>query len=157
MNTSDAANPANPATAEAPAATVKVSAVVTLNTKIAETIAGSSEVVLNKVIKTLADKEIDKRATSLLAGLEAANAARSELRKLDRPDVKPNLGRDGKPVGEGTYTEARIKEIKKVTEKLAKIERAIDKATDKSDYADLFNLKSLIEQGDKAAEGVIVE
>lgn len=125
----------------------------TISEQVAESIASAAPNVLPSVVKILADRETDRRAKALLAGIEAAFATKKELTKLERPDIKPNLDKDFKPIGEGWFSEARAKEIKKVRERLAKIEKAIEKATPadgaKPDYNELFNLKSLIEQADK--------
>lgn len=152
-------NDNNPAPAiPAPVAEVKPTAVFNINDKVAAVISGSNPKVIDTVVNQLADRETTKRATALLDGVEAANRTRNELNKIGRGDVKPSFDANGKPVGEATYSEARLKEIKKTKEKLGKIESAIEKATfEKPDWNPLFNLKSLLEQADKAIAPESVE
>lgn len=125
----------------------------TISQQVAEGIVQAAPSILPNVISTLISQETDRRAKALLSGIELALSIKKDLAKIERPDVAPNYGADGKPLGEGAYTKARVGEIKKLRERLAKVEKAIEKATPegdtKPDYADLFNLKGLIEQAEK--------
>lgn len=109
---------------------------------------------LESVVKTLVDREIEKRSTALLGAVELASSTRTTLNKAKEPDVRPTLfTADGKPIGEPGWSKQRLAEIKKLTEKLAKIDKAIDAATreENPDFSLLNNLKSEIEKAEKAA------
>lgn len=127
-----------------------------LHTKVSESIAASAPRVIDFVVKTLADKEVDRRASLLLGAIDLATAIKRDLNKIDRPDIVAPRGRDNKPIGEDGYSVNRLKEIKKLTEKLAKVEKAIDFATRETDadWSLLSNLKSEMEKADKGDEAV---
>lgn len=86
--------------------------------------------VLNQFLKVLVDKEIDKRAVALQGGYELAVQTASALKKAMEPDIRPTMfDLKGKPVGESGWSKAQLKAQKTLTEKLAKIDKAIDAAT----------------------------
>jgi hypothetical protein len=128
---------------------------IDLNTRIAETIATTAPTrVLDNVVSVLVDKEVEKRATALLGGLELANSTRGALKKAQEPDVRPTAFKsDGSPIGEVGFTKPRLVEQKKLTEKLAKIEKAIEAATreDEPNFGLLYNLKNDIDKAEKEA------
>lgn len=128
---------------------------ITLNERIAALITDTAPArVLDSVIKTLADKEIEKRAAALLGGLQLANETRGALKKVEEPDQRPStFDRAGRPIGEAGWSKPRLAEIKKLTEKLTKIDKAIDAATREAnpDFGPLYNLKGEIEKAEKAA------
>ncbi len=158
-------NPAQPAP-QAPAtdATPSVrpsSPSISLNDRVSTLITDTAPArVLESVIKTLADKEIDKRATALLGGLNLANETRSALKKAQEPDVRPTaFTLAGAPIGEVGYSKAKLGEQKKLTEKLAKIDKAIEAATRDAnpDFGPLYNLKGEIEKAEKQAAEISAE
>lgn len=109
---------------------------------------------LNSVIDALVSKEIEKRSTAILGGVELASSVRRDLNKAREPDIRPTTFTvDGKPIGEPGWSKPRLAEIKKLTEKLAKIEKVIDGATrdENPDFGPLYNLKSEIEKAEKAS------
>jgi hypothetical protein len=125
-----------------------------LNARVAEAIVGAAPRVLTSVVAVLVDKEINRRAEALLGGIELASQTKSALRKAQEPDVRPSMfTADGKPIGDVGYTKPRLAEIKKLNEKLAKVEKAIDAATrdENPEFNLLYNLKSDIEKAEKAA------
>ncbi len=133
---------------------IKLSPSIGLNERIATMIAESAPTrVLDQTLKVFVDKEIDKRATALVGGINLANETRSALKKAQQPDDQPKtFGLDGKPIGQAGYTKGRLADIKKLTEKLAKIDKAIDAATsDKQDYSLLNNLKADIDKADTSS------
>lgn len=129
---------ANPTPAPAP---VVQSPVKSLLVAVSEKLATAGGSIRESVISRLAQIDIDKRANALFAGIETAVKLNGELNKIDRPDVPANLNAAGQPVGEGLYTKARLEAIKKLKEKIAKVEAAIAAATEKADWSKLLTLK----------------
>lgn len=154
----------------------------TISQKVAEGIVAAAPQVLDSVVKTMVEKETDRRAAALLGAVELGQTTQRELSKAIQPDVRPTtFDSTGKPLGEVGFTKSRLAEQKKLTERLAKVNKAIEKATrDRAsaieakdavgtegqdgyvpavkavaaiepDYADLFNLKNLVEQAEKEA------
>lgn len=146
MSSNPSPESVTPVTPAAPSAPLK------LNADIAAAIAGSGPAVREQVVSSLRSKEVDRRATAVLGGIDLFNQLTGQLKKLDRPDVKPLLGRDGKAIGEGSFTEARLKEIKTLTEKVGKVTKALDAALrdENPDYSPLFNLKGEIDKAGAA-------
>lgn len=128
-------------TTETTEPTAKVSATKSINVAVAEKLSAAGSIVLNSVIDRIAEVEIKRRADALLKAVEAAERLQRDLNKVNRPD-QVVYSTDRKPVSEG-YSKARLDEIEKLTQKLAKIDKAVAKATaDKPDYTDLLNLKT---------------
>lgn len=83
--------------------------------------------------------EVEKRATALDKALSVRSQVASELKKQDRPDVKTYNG-DGTVASE-TYSEERFKEVKKLKEKLGKIDKTINLALNNSEWGKLNEVK----------------
>lgn len=114
-----------------------VSASKSIGIKVAEQIASAGPAILGKVIDKLATVEIEKRADALLNAVNAAVATKRELQKV-KPD---NVTYDGEgKVASETYSKAKIDEKKKLQEKLAKIEAAVEKAVG-GDFSKVLELK----------------
>lgn len=94
-----------------------------------------------QVAETLFKREIDKRSEAVVKVLDLISQEEKELKKIDRPD---NIvyDRTGKPLGEGSYSKARLELIQKGTKKIERLKGAINKALEKSDYGDLYNAAS---------------
>lgn len=124
---------------ETPQADAPVSASQSIGQKVAANIADAGPAILGKVIDKLASAEIEKRADALLNAVNAAIATKRELYK-----VKPDLvayNADGKVASEN-WTKPKLEEKKKLEEKLAKIEAAVDKAVNKNDFSGVLGLKT---------------
>ncbi len=148
-------NPA-PAAPVVPETTVKVtSPSLNLNERIATIISESAPArVLDQTLKVFVDKEVDKRATALIGGINLANETRGALSKAKQPDVRPTtFDAAGAPMGSPGFTKPALTKIKQLTEKLAKIDKAIEAATRDAnpDFSLLYNLKGEIEKADKEA------
>lgn len=147
-----------------------------IQTTVAARILAAAPAIAESVVEQLKAREVDRRAKALLEAVDAHGKLSGELNKARQPDVRPStFGLDGKPVGEAGWSKPRLAEIKKLTEKLGKVDKAIEKATRdrvaaipavgvqgqegyvaavagvEPDYSDLFNLKSIIDAADKAA------
>lgn len=95
--------------------------------------------VVDAVVALLVQKENDRRVKALAEALEAAAKAQQELFKVKPDNVTFN--EDGSPAS-STYSKAKLDEKKKLQEKLAKIEKAIENATntEKPDFSGLYNI-----------------
>lgn len=129
-------------------------------TRVSTAIVTAAPRVLLSVVDTLVAKEIEKRAAALLGSIELASITRSALRKAQEPDVRPSMfDAEGKAIGPVGWTKPRLAEIKKLTEKLTKIEKVIDLATrdESPEFGGLYNLKVDIEKAEKAASAESTE
>lgn len=111
---------------------------LTINQAVAHSVAeyAKSPKPLETLVSTLANAEIDRRANALLKAFNAAAMTKKEIQKL-KPD---NVTRDefGKEISVG-YSSAKYEELKKLKEKLAKIEGLISAAVDKADYSKILD------------------
>lgn len=120
-----------------------------INIKVTETLALAGNRVLETAIDRLVTAEIEKRSSALHDAIKLAETAQRELYKINKPD-QVVYGLDNKPISEG-YSKVRLEEIKKATEKLAKIEKAVEAATaEKPDYSKLYELKSVKPEKDES-------
>ena len=110
----------------------------TLKETVAEKIAGLGPVVHEAVATALADQVKEKRVKAVLTALNLKEETEKELKKI-KPEQ--TFDGDGKVVSE-FYTKANFESRKKVTEKLAKIEKALNEALDpeKPNYENLFKV-----------------
>jgi hypothetical protein len=107
-----------------------------LNT-VAERLADVSEQVNARVVTALVEVELVKRGEAILAGIEKARKMESDLYRL-KPDQR-SLDGAGNLISE-TYSEAKYKERKELTEKLGKLTDALTAAVDKGEMDKLYNL-----------------
>ena len=110
----------------------------TINEAIADQIAGSSTVVREIVIRTMVDAEVNRRTNMLVEAIQKAEQQRRELRKF-KPD-QISYTENGE-VASATWSKEVLEDKKKATEKLEKLERAIEKALTAGEFNDLSNLK----------------
>lgn len=125
----------------------------TLKETVAEKIAGLGPVVHEAVATALADQVKEKRVKAVLTALNLKEETEKELKKI-KPEQ--TFDGDGKVVSE-FYTKANFETRKKTTEKLAKIEKALNEALDpeKPNYENLFKVvqnKGAAEPKEEAAE-----
>ena len=110
----------------------------TLKETVAEKIAGLGPVVHEAVASALADQVKEKRVKAVLTALSLKEETEKELKKI-KPEQ--TFDGDGKVVSE-FYTKTNFESRKKTTEKLAKIEKALNEALDpeKPNYENLFKV-----------------
>lgn len=106
--------------------------------EVSELVKNSTPKVRTRLVETLVEKEVQSRADILSKALDMRQAASSEFRKVNCPDVV-TFDVNGKEAG-GTYTKERLKEIKDKREKFQKIETAIEKALS-GDWSKVKELK----------------
>jgi hypothetical protein len=97
----------------------------------------SSEAIKTAVIDTLVSKELTTRADKIMATMTMADNVKRDLRKIKPDQVILNL--DGTTSSEG-YSKAKLEEHKKLTDRLAKIEKAINTALTDGDYSKINEL-----------------
>lgn len=90
------------------------------------------------VVEHFAKQEAEKQGTALIKGLDKLSSLERDLNKINRPDVK-TYNEDGSEAS-ATWSKDRLDERKKLSEQIEKLSKAIDKADDKGDFADLYNL-----------------
>lgn len=117
----------------------------TIKETIASQVALSAPAVQEAVIAGFVAKETEGRAQSISAGYLKIEKLQGELKKIDRPDIQ-KLGRDGKPVEEGSYSKERAETIKKTEEEIAKWEAALAKAWGAEGDPDFTKLRELIQK-----------
>ena len=96
-----------------------------------------SEKVVNTVVEKLVNAEVANRAEALAAAIKLAEDTLREQRKADKPD-QIAVTTDGTKVE--TFSQKAFEFKKKVAEKLAKIERVVQNATEKAEWGKLYEL-----------------
>lgn len=92
----------------------------------------------SQVVEHFAQREADKQATALIKGLEKLRDLEREGFKIKKPDNE-TFNADGTSAS-ATYSKERLEAIKKHDEQVAKLTNAVNKADDKGDFGDLYNL-----------------
>lgn len=90
------------------------------------------------VIEHYAKLEADKQANALIKGMDKL----TELER-ERYKIKPTFAgfnAAGEPVGEALFSKEQLDQLKKLNEQIEKLTKAIDKADEKADFSDLYNL-----------------
>lgn len=121
-----------------------------VTTKVAEQIAALSPSVETAVVETLVQREIDKRSEALVKCIDAHSKLRSDLNKIKADQVTYNL--DGSKAAE-VFSKAKVEEHNKLKAKVAKYEKAINKALTegtKESFADVYNLANNPTAADKS-------
>ena len=109
-----------------------------INTAVAEKVAGlGATKVVDTVVEKMVGVEIAKRAEALAAAIKLHDDTRRELNKVKADQV--SLDENGAKVSE-TFSKTAFENKKKLTEKLAKIDKTIVAATEKDNWGDLYNL-----------------
>jgi len=115
------------------------SAVKTLQQAVAERIAGSGDAVLERVAEHFADETIKKRVDQVKQAMTQLDNLERDLRKIKADQVA--YDESGKVV-HTLYSREKLEERKKLTQRIEKVQRAIDKALTKGDYGDIGGLGS---------------
>ncbi len=151
-----------------------------ISLRVAQTLLNASAGITDTVVNKLAQREVERRADALLGAVELAGTTANELTKALKPDIHPTtFDAAGKAIGTPGYSKGQLATQKKLKERAAKIDKAIEKATRERvaatadvaavgvegedgyvpavkgtpavepDFGDLYNLKSLIDQAEK--------
>lgn len=103
--------------------------------EVAAGIKASGPEVYNRLRDAMVEKEIGERVTLLDKAFQKRFQLMTELRKVDRADNE-TFNADGS-LASGTYSKARLEEIKKAKEALAKHDGAMEKALADNDFGKL--------------------
>jgi chaperonin cofactor prefoldin len=92
-----------------------------------------------EVVSRRAATEVNRRADLIANGLAKYDTMEKELKAL-KPDIPAVLRSDGEVLVDDGFTKKTIEARKKLTARLEKLEKAINKALEARDYGDLQNL-----------------
>jgi predicted transcriptional regulator len=105
---------------------------------VAEQLGNLSDRTRAAVVEHFAAEQATKQANAIVAGLSKL----AELEK-ERVRIKPTaagFNAGGEQIGEAMFSKEQIDQMKKLDEQLEKWSKAINKADDKGDFGDLYNL-----------------
>lgn len=125
-----------------------------VQTKVAEQLGKISEKVETSVVDVFVKRELDKRSTALVQVLDTLDQLERDLKKI-KPDMV--FYSEAGVEEAASYSKAKNEEKKKLQEKIGKYTKAIEKALDKGDFGDVYNLKNQGKGGSGAAEAVDTE
>lgn len=110
----------------------------TIQNKIAEQISTLAPAVEDEVVKALVNRQLNKRSTAVVSAVDLLERLEIDLRKIN---PEKTYDKDGNVVSE-YYTKQKLEERNKLLQKIEKLNKALNKALEKSDYGDLYNLGS---------------
>jgi c-di-GMP-related signal transduction protein len=105
-----------------------------------------SEKVVNTVVEKLVNAEVSKRAEALAGAIKLAEDTLREQRKASKPD-QVAISAEGQKVE--TFSPKAFEAKKKLDEKLAKIEKVVQNATENGDWGKLYEL---VKSGGQSAQ-----
>lgn len=112
----------------------------TIAAQVAKEIASSSAEVEEKVVKALAKLEIDRRSDAIIQAYQGLKKLDKTFKRLG-PDVQ-TFDEKGEKTSE-SYSKTRVEERKKTQDRINKWTNAINKALDKKEFDDVYNLGSV--------------
>lgn len=110
---------------------------ISLQEKVATKIATIAPVVEDKIIEALVAREVTRRSDALTKAIDALSKMEGEKRRVKPDQVQYN--EDGS-VKDQSYSKLKTEELKKLNQKIDKYTNSINKALDKADYGDVYNL-----------------
>ena len=124
-------NETTPSPEEVPSTTV-----IAVLSAIQESIKSGNSSVKDLVIQASVSAEINRRKDVLLQALNEYKTKDSALKKESYPDIK-TYNADG-TVASATFSKAKLDELSKSKQELAKLSKLIGNAIDKGDYSELY-------------------
>jgi hypothetical protein len=112
---------------------------ISVQVKVAEQISQLGPSVEDQVVRALADREKNRRADALVKALDDLARFEQDFKKL-KPD-QVAFDDKGEKVSE-TFSKIRIDERDKLTKKIEKYTKAINKALENKDFGDVYNLSN---------------
>lgn len=112
----------------------------TVHMKVAEGISALAPSVEEAVVDTLVDREKKRRSLAIVQVFDKRDTLINDLNKI-RPK-SDRFDEEGKPIGNPSFTKDEVEKRRKLKEQISKCENAINKAIDKQDYADVYNLST---------------
>ena len=109
-----------------------------INVAVAEKVAalGSTKVV-DTVVEKLVNAEVGKRAEALTAAVKLAEDTLREQKKASKPD-QVWVNQDGTKVE--NFSTKGFEVLKKLNEKLTRIDKVVNAATEQGNWGELYNL-----------------
>lgn len=104
--------------------------------KVAEQVAQLGPSIEDKVVDVMVTRERDKRSDALVRVLDLHQQAEKDLNKV-RPDLS-YMGEDGKVTQ--MYSKVQLENLNKSKKKVENIANAINKALEKKDFGNVYNL-----------------
>jgi len=100
----------------------------------------SNEKIKDIVVKTLVDKEVLRRANSIVSAIDKIPELDKELNKI-KPDISAQYDANGHEINRAAFSKEKIKQVNEIKGRIAKLEKAINKALE-GDFSEIFNIKS---------------
>lgn len=122
----------------------------TVREKIAEKLGEINPTVIDQVVEAMVDREIKKRSEAIVKAIDKLAAAEKELLKLGKDQKFYN--EDG-TVDVETFSKARLDERNKKLKQIERLTSAINKAIDKGDMQDVYQLAGGKEPGGEESKG----
>lgn len=113
-------------------AEVRKTTVVDLHTDVASVVAEKSKELRAALVTSLADQELEVRGKALMSVYDEIVKTKAEIKKVKPDHETYNL--DG-TTASATYSKAKVEEVKKLNDKLAKLEKAFSLAVDQNDFS----------------------
>lgn len=105
--------------------------------KVAESIANIAPKVEDQVVEAIVERELEKRSTAIVKAMDTLTKFENDLKKI-KPD-QTSFSEIGEKISE-SYSKAKLEEKNKLTQKIDKNTKAINKALETGDYQDVYNL-----------------
>ena len=110
----------------------------TVKETVTERLGNVGPTVRESVVTLLVNAEVDRRTTAVVTVVKKLYEATAALKKINRADVE-TFNEDG-TVASAAFSKPRLEDIKKSKETIAKLEKALEEAFDKSDFQKVFDL-----------------
>lgn len=117
---------------------VKKTAAQTMLDGVAEALRNAGPDIVEKLKQAMIDREVNERVVLLDKGFAKRFTLQSELQKVNRPDSLEQFDADGTRLP-GTFSKARVKEIKDAKEALQRFDSGLEKALN-NDFSKLKEL-----------------
>lgn len=109
-----------------------------IKNEIAERLVGSSEVVKEKVIDILFQKELDRRTDACLKVIEKLAELDKQYSKENKPDVV-TYNEDGS-IDKSSYSKDKVDALRKLREQRTNLDNALKKALVDNDFSKVLEL-----------------
>jgi hypothetical protein len=123
----------------------------TIEEAVTERLGKLGPAVLDASIEVLIEKELDKRKTQVVSAFTEYDELQKRLRRLEKGDLIAYNG-DGS-IKEASFSKGRLDELKKVRDRMAKIEAALEQGISASDFKKLNDLGGPLKLDNKGNSG----
>lgn len=110
--------------------------------KVAKQIAELGPRTEDAVVETLVGRELKKQSDALVILMDRIRDLENDLRRLEKPDEnKFERAADGSFTAiPGFFSKERVEKINKQNQQIEKLVKAVNKALEKQDFGDVYNL-----------------